>query len=85
VLLCPHMQEPNIPLLFQTISKSKISTQLFGNEAPTGAVSDKSYSRNKWYIVGFCSKTTASPRLTTGYDIMQERQIVRRNIATKEV
>ena len=33
----------------------------------------------------FCSKTTGRPRRTTGYDIMQEREIVRRNVSTKEV
>ena len=27
--------------------KSRISTQLFGNEAPTGAISDKSYYRQR--------------------------------------
>ena len=39
------MQEPNIPPLFQTISKAESPLSFFGDEVPTEAISDKSYSR----------------------------------------
>ena len=41
----PHMQELNILPLFQTISKAESPLSFFGDEVPTEAVSDKSYSR----------------------------------------
>jgi hypothetical protein len=38
------MQEPDIPPLFQTIPKAESPLSFFGNEAPTGAISDKLFS-----------------------------------------
>ena len=38
-----HMQEPDIPPLFQTISKAESPLSFFGDEVPTEAISDKSY------------------------------------------
>jgi len=37
------MQEPDIPPLFQTISKAESLLSFFGDEVPTDAISDKSY------------------------------------------
>jgi len=43
VLLRPPYAGAKYTTSFSDNSKSSISTQLFGNEAPTGAISDKSY------------------------------------------
>ena len=53
VLLVAHryfcdlpMQEPDLPPLFQTISKAESPLSFLGDEVPTEARADKSYSRN---------------------------------------
>jgi len=43
VLLRPPYAGAKYTTSFSDNSKNSISTQLFGNEAPTGAISDKSY------------------------------------------
>jgi hypothetical protein len=41
------MQEPDIPPLFQTISKEESPLSFFGDEVPAEAISDKRDYRNK--------------------------------------
>jgi hypothetical protein len=53
------MQEPDIPPLFQTISKEESPLSFFGDEVPAEAISDKRDYRNLEGGVG-CVKVTGS-------------------------